>query len=108
MEQQFLSSCENHTPLETSGSCAVVCMVSGDKVHVANLGDSRAMLLGPEGVLDLTKDHKPNDMAEKMRILKHGGKLYKEQDHQVKEIKVFRSMRVFPGNLNVTRTIGDI
>jgi protein phosphatase 2C family protein 2/3 len=43
-----------------------------------------------------------------MRILKHGGKIYREQEGKIKHIKIFRQMRVIPGNLNVTRTIGDI
>ena len=38
----------------------------------------------------------------------HGGKIYKEQEGVFKQIKLFRQFRILPGNLNVSRTIGDI
>ncbi len=47
-----------------------------------------------------------------MRILKSGGKVYKEQVKLNQcgnsPIKFFTSTRIAPGNLNVSRTIGDI
>ena len=47
-----------------------------------------------------------------MRILKCGGKVFKEQirlNHQPGQpIKFFTSTRIAPGNLNVSRTLGDI
>ncbi len=47
-----------------------------------------------------------------MRILKSGGKVYKEQvklnQFGNSPIKFFTSTRIAPGNLNVSRTIGDI
>jgi protein phosphatase PTC2/3 len=56
----------------------------------------------------LTRDHKPGDQDERIRILKHGGKLYRDHEGTFNQIKVFRQVRVLPGNLNVSRTIGDI
>lgn len=51
-------------------------------------------------------------MNERMRILKCGGKVYKEQTKTNQfpgsPIKIFTSTRIAPGNLNVSRTIGDI
>ncbi len=38
----------------------------------------------------------------------HGGKIYKEQDGSHQQIKIFSHYRILPGNLNVSRTIGDI
>ena len=75
---------------------------------MANLGDCRAILLSKESYLVLTRDHKPNDQDERFRILRHGGKLYRDQEGTFNQIKVFRQVRVIPGNLNVSRTIGDI
>jgi protein phosphatase PTC2/3 len=106
-EEKFLELCEAKGGGETSGSCAVVCLLVGEQVVVANLGDSRALMLGGGGVLELTRDHKPHEVVEKMRIIKHGGKIYREQEGSLNKIKLFRQMRVLPGNLNVTRTIGD-
>jgi serine/threonine protein phosphatase PrpC len=56
-----LALAQSKEPLETSGSCAVVCLVGKEQVYVANLGDCRAMLLSKEKYLVLTKDHKPGD-----------------------------------------------
>ena len=55
----------------------------------------------------MTQDHKPGDQEERIRILRHGGKLYRDQEGTVNQIKVFRQLRIQPGNLNVSRTIGD-
>lgn len=52
-------------------------MLIGGRLVVANLGDSRALLLGKGGPLELTRDHKPHDAGERMRIIKHGGKIYR-------------------------------
>ena len=46
---------------------------------MAHLGDCRAILLSKSSYLSLTQDHKPADQEERIRILKHGGKLYREQ-----------------------------
>ena len=51
-----------------------------------------------------------------MRILKCGGKIYKEQSKTLRcfntnvnmNIKTFNTTRIAPGNLNVSRTLGDI
>lgn len=47
-------------------------------MYIGNTGDSRSLLLGPSIFKQVTKDHKPDDKDEKMRIIKHGGKLYKD------------------------------
>ena len=60
----------------------------------------------------MTKDHKPTEASEKMRILKCGGKVFKEQVRlnplPGQPIKFFTSTRIAPGSLNVSRTLGDI
>jgi serine/threonine protein phosphatase PrpC len=83
-------------------------MVAGGKVITANLGDSRALMFNSDKIQELTKDHKPFEITEKMRIIKHGGKIYKEVEGTFNQIKLFHQFRILPGNLNVSRTIGDI
>ena len=39
------------------GSTATVAVMTGDRVFVGSVGDSRAYLVGPRGVKRLTKDH---------------------------------------------------
>jgi serine/threonine protein phosphatase PrpC len=57
----------------TSGSCALICLLVDKKVYVAHVGDSRAVLSMKEGreVRALTIDHKP--LEEKERIKESGG-----------------------------------
>ena len=45
---------------------------------MANTGDSRSILSRNSGekIDQLTEDHKPNEKAEEIRIIKAGGKVY--------------------------------
>ena len=47
-----------------------------------------------------------------MRIIKNGGKLYKDgatiRSAETGVLKIFSQTRIMPGSLNVSRTIGDI
>ena len=88
------------------------CSTSGyslnidDKLYVANVGDSRAILSVNKGaqVTQITTDHKPNEDSEKVRILNCGGKIYKTKF----DFPIQVPFRVFPGRLSVSRTIGDV
>jgi serine/threonine protein phosphatase PrpC len=44
-----------------------------------NLGDSRAILSKSGQVVELSKDHKPNNEDEKARIKKAGGSIHKDR-----------------------------
>jgi len=39
------------------GSTVVACLVQGDRVTLVHVGDSRAYLLNPEGIRQITQDH---------------------------------------------------
>lgn len=65
--------------VDRSGSCAIVCMSVDDNLYFANVGDSRAILsksLG-EKVFQCTEDHKPAADCESIRIMSHGGTIYR-------------------------------
>jgi protein phosphatase 2C family protein 2/3 len=64
--------------LDRSGSCAIVTLFVDDLCYVANVGDSRAVMScdGGKYIVDLSKDHKPNEKAEAIRIQQGGGKIY--------------------------------
>ncbi|KAG5016406.1 hypothetical protein JHK85_022542 [Glycine max] len=76
-----------------SGSTACVAVVRGNKLVVANAGDSRCVLSRKGQAHNLSKDHKPELEAEKDRILKAGGFI------QVGRVN---------GSLNLARAIGDM
>lgn len=65
-----------------SGTTAVACYQHKDRLLVANVGDSRAVLgrcdtarKGGLKAVELTSDHKPSRPDEKKRILDSGGKV---------------------------------
>lgn len=55
---------------ERSGSCANVVMIIDDMIYVINVGDSRAIMSIDSGnqIGVLSRDHKPDDELEKIRI----------------------------------------
>ena len=81
-ENEFLYSAENRSQgtntFDKSGSCGVCVMTIDRTVYIVNVGDSRALLSTEQGknTIQLTKDHRPNDPAERKRIMQAGGKIY--------------------------------
>ena len=118
---------------DKSGSCALVAIIFDNKIYIANIGDSRAImsLSGGTKVKQLTADHKPDNIKEFERAIKNGSKIYLDDNddpnrdesklefikdklelEKMKEIKLNSNeekiFRVFPSDLAVMRTIGDI
>ena len=78
-----------------AGATAIVAVMTGRILTVANAGDSRAVLCRAGGTaLALSMDHKPQQDVEKNRITKAGG--FVNQFGRVN------------GNLNLSRSIGDL
>lgn len=80
-----------------SGCTATVALVhrqAGAKarLHVANVGDSRAVLVGASGARRVSTDHRACDAAEARRVVEEGG--------------IVRHGRV-GGQLSVSRSLGD-
>ena len=50
----------------------------GDICYIANTGDSRAILstYGGTEVIQMTRDHKPGEDYERIRITENGGSIY--------------------------------
>lgn len=92
----FLETARAHYPPLDDGTTAVVALVIGDMVHVANAGDSRAVLVQHRGrAVPLSDDHKPNRPDESARIRRAGGTIY------------FYGVWRVGGVLAVSRAIGD-
>jgi len=83
------------------GCTCVVCLVRPDVIVVANAGDSRAVLSRCRQAVPLSEDHKPNLPAERARIHRAGGSLERQQVGSV-------VMHRVNGNLNLSRSIGDL
>jgi serine/threonine protein phosphatase PrpC len=57
------------------GSTAICSLICGEKLFVANVGDSRAVLSSNGFVIPLSIDHKPSNDEEKARIESSGGRV---------------------------------
>lgn len=76
-----------------SGCTAVVALLRGNELFVANAGDSRCIICREGKAVDMSIDHKPEDSPELERITKAGGKV--SNDGRIN------------GGLNLSRAIGD-
>lgn len=76
-----------------AGCTAVVAVVRGKDLYVANAGDSRCVLCHGELTKALTRDHKPTNPEEEKRINEAGG---------------FVTEGRVNGCLNLSRAIGDM
>jgi serine/threonine protein phosphatase PrpC len=80
------------TPMDRSGSTAVVLLLTPHHLLCANAGDSRAILRRHGRVRPLSFDHKPSNIVERRRILQANG---------------FVKRKRVDGDLAVSRAFGD-
>lgn len=80
-------------PGKDSGCTAVVAVIRGQTLFVANAGDSRCVVSCNGTAIEMSEDHKPEDERELSRIEKAGGKV--TLDGRVN------------GGLNLSRALGD-
>jgi len=80
---------------QDSGTTAVDFLIMDRKIFTANAGDARAILVNREKVIQLTVDHRLDNLSERKRVEKMGA--YTAYPY------------VYRGNLGLmpTRTIGD-
>eukprot|EP00434_Breviolum_minutum_P025912 symbB.v1.2.022909.t3/scaffold2052.1/size91004/4 len=105
-------SLQEDIPLQVCG-CTAVCILQHpdyDSVWVANLGDSKAVLLvpGEPGVAAETTEHKPSVDSERERVESMGLELQTTiHDDGFVEERLFVLGEDFPG-LCMTRSLGDL
>lgn len=97
-EESFLANeqfCANmiEEPGKDSGCTAVVGLLHGRDLYVANAGDSRCVVCRNGKAIEMSLDHKPEDDEESARIVKAGGRV--TLDGRVN------------GGLNLSRALGD-
>jgi len=83
--------------LVQAGATAIVAVVKGNELFVANAGDSRGVLCRGMEAIALSQDHKPSLDTERTRIEAAGGFL-----------SDIAGMCRVNGNLNLSRAIGDL
>eukprot|EP00929_Paragymnodinium_shiwhaense_P041287 TRINITY_DN21466_c0_g1_i1.p1 TRINITY_DN21466_c0_g1~~TRINITY_DN21466_c0_g1_i1.p1 ORF type:complete len:435 (+),score=106.39 TRINITY_DN21466_c0_g1_i1:140-1444(+) len=94
---------EGKLPAKNVGCTAVsILLTPGSELICANAGDSRAVLCRKGKALPLSQDHKPNSRGEKMRIEAAGGSVVEMSRPGG------RPMFRVNGNLNLSRSIGDL
>jgi serine/threonine protein phosphatase PrpC len=84
--------------VQKTGACALVCLIVGKFIYIANLGNCRCFLSSLKGFeKDLvTEDHLTRNVEENERILRENGEIVEFQE----------VLRVKPAMLNVTRCFG--
>ena len=110
-EQQMIND-----NIDESGSCALITLIIDDMVYVANVGDSIALIGANNGQYTvLSEVHRPEDPEEKKRIEQNGGNVYQEKiplnayiNNNSNNVILYGPYRVNPGNLSISRSIGDI
>nr|CAB3469646.1 unnamed protein product [Digitaria exilis] len=88
---QFAETCSHHRAL-SSGTTALTAMIFGRSLLVANAGDCRAVLSRRGTAIEMSMDHRPCSLTEKLRIESLGG--YVDDGY-------------LNGLLGVTRALGD-
>ncbi|BDA44065.1 probable protein phosphatase 2C 73 [Coccomyxa sp. Obi] len=99
---------------ELSGSTGLVAHLTGQRLAIGWVGDSRAVLgrAQPGGgclAVPLTQDHKPSDERERSRILASSGRVERIQTETGEEVgpqRVWLSDAWIPG-LAMSRALGD-
>ena len=118
--------------IDRTGSCALIAIITDTKIYIANLGDSRAIMSINQGskAIQLTVDHKPNNLKEYERVIKAGGKIYVEDEYPEDESGKYNEddlkfinnksdfdkykndkevlYRHYPSDLSIVRALGDL
>lgn len=97
-----------------SGSTCVSVLTYGRKLFVANVGDSRAIVIrqAPDNTCTcypISRDHKPDDPEESKVILANNGRIdsYRDQlGNQIGPMRVWLKHEDTPG-LAMSRSFGD-
>ncbi|MFH1381516.1 MAG: PP2C family protein-serine/threonine phosphatase [Chloroflexota bacterium] len=77
-QQAFVDSYEavsGELKEQESGTTAVDFLIGDGKIHTANVGDARALVVGKLGVHQFTIDHRLDNSTEKQRIVNMGGRI---------------------------------
>ena len=117
--QHHISSLTND--IGKCGSSIVIALIINSMLYIANVGDSPALITynDARNIRVLTTEHSPLNLKERKRIEENGGEIYQEKlplnqfiidNNNILNdmIYLLGPLRVIPGNVRTTRTIGNI
>ncbi|KJE91475.1 hypothetical protein CAOG_02605 [Capsaspora owczarzaki ATCC 30864] len=97
VNDDYCASARSSSTSRTAGTTAVVAVVVGRTMYIANVGDSRAILCRSGRSVQMSFDHKPDVPEEQQRIEAQGGEV-------VHDFGAYR----LQGMLTVSRALGDL
>lgn len=100
--------------VSVSGTTCCVAYIIGNNLYTSNIGDSRSILVSFDNietlkVKQLTDDHKPENIKERNRIIKQGGKVQQNRDARgafYGPQRIWAKNGIGPG-LAMSRSLGD-
>ena len=72
LDELFYRSVQNEQPPHSSGSTVLAAFLQGSQLHIANAGDSRAVVCKRGRPEPMSHDHRPGSRSEQDRI-EHSG-----------------------------------
>jgi len=94
--------CKNQEKLKIQGGSTALCaLMNSNGIHLANVGDSKAVVFRGDQQLALNIEHRANNEEEKTRVERRGGVVFEKKGRSSSRFLV-------QGALELTRSIGDI
>uniref|UniRef100_A0A665UCU3 Protein phosphatase 1G n=1 Tax=Echeneis naucrates TaxID=173247 RepID=A0A665UCU3_ECHNA len=93
-------------PGSDSGTTAVVALIRGKQLIVANAGDSRCVVSERGKAVDMSYDHKPEDEVELARIKNAGGKV--TMDGRVNGDHFYKRNKALPPEEQMISAMPDV
>jgi len=94
--------CRNQEKLKIQGGSTALCaLMNNEGMHLANVGDSKAVVIRGDQTFALNVEHRANNEEEKSRVENRGGVVFEKKGRTTSRFLV-------QGALELTRSIGDI
>lgn len=94
--------CRNQEKLNIQGGSTALCaLINPSGMHVANAGDSKAVLISGNQIFNLNIEHRATNEEEKNQVESRGGVVFEKKGQTTTRFLV-------QGALELTRSIGDI
>jgi len=93
--------CRNQEKLDIGGgSTALFAVIGENKMHIGNIGDSKAVIFRDGEALTLTTEHNANNKEERRDVESRGGWVFEKKVNE-------HTRYLVQGALEVTRSLGD-